>query len=376
MRPVSSRRPPSPTPAAVTSGSASLVAALALLASLALQCNPTRYVLRRSGPVMHRAVAVLESYRDPEIARQAAPALLALLEGLLASDPENPALLRILCRGLYQYAFGFLQRDYERLRQTDPDAAARLRRRTRAQFVKVYELGLRLLRTHGVSLTFQRTPAAEIRATVARLGKEAVPALTWTAVGAGGALQLGLDQPWLLQMRPGIPILLERAAALDPGYANALPVGALGLYYGRDPNAGGSAIRSQRYFKQALTLTGGQYLLWKVLYAKHWAWQFQSLTHERVGRGSQARRVALSPRNKRDLFVRLLAQVRRFPLRNAPQHRLANTLAKRMARELWKKKDDFLSNAAPAPAIPVAPGVELVSPRGRPHRFAHRRGTP
>lgn len=320
-----------------------LCAAL-VVTGIASGCNPTRYVLRRSGPTLDRAVGVLSGYEDPDFARQAAPALLALLEGLLASDPENPALLKILCKGLYEYAFGFLVQDYERLRETDHAAAERIRARARHQFVRVYELGLRLLRLHGVTATLQRTHPEELRRLVARLDRKAVPALTFTALGAGGALQLGIDQPWLMQMRGGVEVLLERAVALDPGYANALPAGALGLYYGRDSDSGGSAIRSQRYFELAIRRTERRYLLWLVLYAKHWAWQFQSTTSERVGRGPTARTVPVLPKDKRALFLSLLDEVRRFPLDRAPADRLANVLAKQMAERLYAKKDDFLSD--------------------------------
>ncbi|MDY0004105.1 MAG: TRAP transporter TatT component family protein, partial [Polyangia bacterium] len=218
-----------------------------LVALSSASCDPTRYVLRRSGPTLDRAVGVLASYEDPGFARQAAPALLALLEGLLASDPGNPALLATLCRGLYEYAFGFLQQDAERLATGDPAAATRARQRARHHYVRVYELGLRLLRTRGVSLTLQRTPPAELRKLVARLDRRAVPALVWTAVGAGGALQLGIGEPWLMQMRTGVGILLERAHALDPGYASSLPSGALGMYHAVDADSGGSALESKRY---------------------------------------------------------------------------------------------------------------------------------
>lgn len=330
----------------------SLVLAAALVG---LACQPTRYVLRRSGPTLDKAVGVLSAYEDPQFAREAAPALLSLLEGLLASDPTNPAILATLCRGLYEYTFGFLQQDLERLGASRPEAAEAARRRARHHYVRVYELGLRLLRTHGVSLTLQRTPPAELRRQVARLDRRAAPALAWTAVGAGGALQLGIDQPWLMQMRAGIGILLERAHALDPGFANALPAGALGLYHAVDADSGGSAITSQRYFEQALSRTGRRYLPWLVLYAKHWAWQFQSTTEERSGPGPGARLVPVSPRDKRALFVSLLEEVRRFPLERAPEHRLANRLAKDMAEALLPKRDDFLSRARQRLLPPSAP---------------------
>jgi len=333
-----------------------LFAGLLVIAMITTSCNLTRYVIRKSGPVLDKSVSVLFSYKDPEMARQATPALLVVLEGLLASDPENPTLLRLLCRGLYEYTFGFLQADYERARETDPEAAERLRRRARMQYVKVYELGLRLLRTHGARFTLQLTKKAEVKRQLAKLDKRAVPALTWTALGAGSALLLGIDQPWLLQMIGKIPLLLERAVALNPRYANALPVGGLALYYGRDLMTGGSAIKSQNYFTQAIRLTRRRHLLYLVLYARYWAWQFQSVEFERVGRGTSARTVPIRPKNKRALFVALLQEVLRFRLQDAPLLRLPNTLAQRMARQLLRRKDDFLGQQSPRGPGRVARG--------------------
>ena len=318
-------------------------ATLLIVLTLASQsCNLTRYAIRKTGPVMNRALGVLNAYKDPELARQAAPALLALLEGLLASDPENHTLLALLCQGIYEYTFGFVQSEYERLRETQPEAAEKLRLRARAQYVKVYELGLRMLRLHGVRITLQKSSAKEIRAQLRRVDQRAVPGITWTAIGAGSALNLGLDQPWLMQMIGKIPLLLKRAVALDARYANALPVGALGMYYGRDLMTGGSAIQSQSYFLRAMKLTKRRYLLWLLLYARHWAWQFQSVQSERVGAGPAAKREPLKPRNKRKLFQDLLAEIERFPLQSAPKLRLANTIAKGLARRLAARVDDFL----------------------------------
>lgn len=338
-----------------------LTALLLIALALSTHCNATRFAVRRSGPLLKGTLGVLSSYRDLQMARQAAPGLLVLLEGLLAADPRNKTLLELLCQGLYEYTFGFLQQDYESLEGSDPDAASRMRLRARRQYLRVYELGLRLLRIQGAHLTLQRTPIREIRRQIATLDRHAVPGLVWTAVGAGGALQLGIDEPRLLQMRPGIPALLKRAAALDPGYGNALPLGALGLYYGRSRDAGGSALESQRYFREALRRTGRRYLLWLVLYARHWAWQFQSTTQEAVGTGAARRTVPLLPRDRKALFVRLLQEVHRFPIDRAPSLRLPNLLAKKMATRLWPRREDFLDPLPPARARP-APGARSSTP--------------
>lgn len=339
-----------------------LPATALLVTALAItHCNATRFAVRRSGPLLKGTMGVLSSYRDLAMARQAAPGLLVLLEGLLSADPRNETLLELLCQGLYEYTFGFLQQDYVSLEGTNPDAAGQMRLRARRQYLRVYALGLQLLRIHGARIPLDRTPIAEVRRQIAKLDRRAVPGLVWTAVGAGGAIQLGIDEPALLQMRAGVPALLERAAALSPGYQHALPLGALGLYYGRNRDAGGSAVLSQRYFQQALRRTGRRYLLWLVLYARHWAWQFQSVAQEPAGTGAARHLVRLAPRDRKGLFVRLLQETLRFPVDRAPEVRLPNLLAKRMAARLWPKRDDFLD-----PLPPPARATAKPRPQGPP----------
>jgi len=335
---------------------AAVLAITGLTAWAGASCNVPRLVVRTSSPVFGQSLGVLQASGDPDLAGQAAPALLMLLEGLLAADPENPALLALLAQGIYEHTFAFV--DEPARAASDPGVAAAGRQRARAQYLKVYELGLRLLRRAGVRLTLQRSALPEVRRAVARADRRAVPGLVWTAVGAGSAALTALDEPWLLDMASKVPALLERAAALQPGYASGLAHAALALFWARDVGTGGSALRARAHFEQALAVTGRRYLPWLLLYARHWAWQFQSLTEETVGTGPAARRQPVLPRDKRALFVALLDEVRRFPLDRAPEHRLANTLAQRWAAALYPRKDDFLAQ--------VRPGGPDAAKEGRP----------
>lgn len=301
-----------------------------------------RFVVRQTATVLEDGIRAYNRFFDPEFARQAAPANLALMESLIQADPNNERLLEMMARSLYDYTFGFLERSYTDLSAKDPDRAERYRARARGHYLRVYELGLKLLRLRGCSITFQKTAMEEIERKAGRLGRKAVPGLVWTAVGAGGAVMMGLDQPWLMGFISKIPILLRRAIALRPGYHRAVAVAAMALYYCRDPMLGGSATKAQRYFTRALALTRRRFLPYLVMYAERWAWQFQQTRFEVVGKGTQARRLAVAPSDKRALFISLLREVKRFPLERAPKMRLANTLAKRWALSLLRKADDFL----------------------------------
>lgn len=318
------------------------VACLMFGCGLATTCDMKKFTVRQTAPVLKIGARVLERFQDPEFARQAAPASLATIEGMLEVLPKNRILLEVLAKGLYEYTFAFLERTYVDLSEDNPEKAETYRRRARIHYLRVYELGLRMLRLDGVSITFQKTPVSVIRAKVKRLGKKAVPGLIWTGVGAGGAVKMGMDQPWLLGWVSKIPVLLRRAASLNPRYNHAMAFAALAMVHARDRMTGGSALRAKKHFERALKLTGRRFLMWVVLFAEMWAWQFQQVKYETVGSGPSARRVAVHPADKKALFVSLLDEVQRFPLARAPETRLANTLAKQWARRLRRKVDEFL----------------------------------
>lgn len=309
---------------------------------LAVSCDMKKFTVRQTAPVLKTGAKVLERYQDTEFAREAAPGSLATVEGMLEVDPKNRILLEVLAKGLYEYTFAFLERAYVDLQEDDPEKAETYRRRARIHYLRVYELGLRMLRLEGVTITFQKTPIETVRAKVRRLGKRAVPGLVWTGVGAGGAVMMGMDQPWLLGWVSKIPVLLRRAAVLDPQYNHAMAFAALAMYYARDSMTGGSALKAKRYFERALALTRRRFLMWLVLFAERWAWQFQQVRFETVGTGRSARKLPVDPADKRALFLSVLDEVRRFPINREPDIRLANTLAKQWAGRLRKKADEFL----------------------------------
>ena len=51
----------------------------------------------------------MQEERDPELVKQAIPANLKTLEGLLKQDPDNTWILETLAKGFCGYAFSFLE---------------------------------------------------------------------------------------------------------------------------------------------------------------------------------------------------------------------------------------------------------------------------
>src|SRR5262245_30903938 len=81
-------------------------------------------MMARSGvnmtaPAIQRASQNFAAESDPDLARAAAPGQLKTADGFLAMVPDNEILLEVCAQGYIEYAFGFLEDDYESL----PDGA-------------------------------------------------------------------------------------------------------------------------------------------------------------------------------------------------------------------------------------------------------------
>ena len=72
-------------------------------------CSPSRIAVQAALPLEENRVRAIQEERDPELAKQAIPANLKTLEGLLKQDPNNTWILENLAEGFCSYAFSFLE---------------------------------------------------------------------------------------------------------------------------------------------------------------------------------------------------------------------------------------------------------------------------
>ena len=85
-------------------------------------CSTEKMAVRLALPLVEGQYIALQEEADPELAENALPANLKMMEGFLKEDKNNSDLLTRLSEGFCGYSFSFIE-------DTDPDRAAALYQR-------------------------------------------------------------------------------------------------------------------------------------------------------------------------------------------------------------------------------------------------------
>jgi hypothetical protein len=280
--------------------------ALLFLGFLLVGCSPSRMAVQASLSLVGSQMMVMQEERDPELAKQAIPANLKILEGLLKQDPDNTWILVNLAEGFCGYAFSFLE-------DTEPERASSLYARGRD-----YALRAIIIRTgrenwQDLSLDEWSHALNEVKASHQ-------PALFWMGQCWGSWLMQNLDSVEAFSDIPRLEKLMNKVHDLNPSYHYAGPHLFLSAFYGgRSKMLGGEPQKSLHHFEKALELTESKYLLARLIFAKTYAVQNQN----------------------RDLFEFQLRAILQAPPDLFPEQRLANQVARKKAAKLLEQIDEL-----------------------------------
>jgi len=256
--------------------------------------------------IMENAFEVLNEEADLELAEQSIAGNLKLLESVLRTDPGNRDLLMMVCRGYASYAMAFVEDE-------DPVRAREFYRRG-------LNYGRQLFNKAGkIAKSFDGT-SADVEAALSGAGISRVPAIFWMAVSWGGYVSLGLTDPDALAALPKVEAMMNFVRDRDPGYFYGGADFFLGTIAGSRPAMlGGSPEGSKQHFENALSHSGGEFLLTYVYYARTYAVQVQDSI----------------------LFGSLLTAVDTASIDILPAARLSNAVAKRKAATLRAKAHEL-----------------------------------
>jgi len=280
---------------------------LSLLPLLLLgACIPKRVVVRTTTVILPDALAAMNEESDLDLAEAAAATNLKLVEGLLHADPKNRQLAALTAQAFGGYALAFVEDD-------EPARAAALYRRGK-------EYGLRgLMRNRHVAAAVRGTDD-EFVASLQHLGQGDKELILWTAMCWGKWIDLSRTDPAAVADLPRVEALFQRLLELDEGYYYAAPHVFLGVFFGgRSRMLGGRPEEAKAHFERALELTGGRFLTARLYYAEFYARQAQD----------------------RALFESQLHAILDAPDDILPEMRLANEVAKRKARRLLARVDEW-----------------------------------
>ena len=279
-----------------------LITRLLLVSSLAgtlAACSMGQVVVRSSQVILDSGIVAMNRETDIDLAREAMPANLKLLEGMLIEDPENEQLLLYAAQGFYGYSYGFV--DHE-----DRDRAKVLYRRC-------YGYGRDALRLAGLSLDPATAFPNELQDAVAKLDQRAIPALFWSANCLGKWIDLNRSDPAGIAGLSNAAILMQRVLELDEAYYHAGPHMFFGVYYGgRAPMFGGDFDRAETHFRRANEINGEKLLLVDLLHAEY-------LDRQQLDRDEFNKRLTTIVEAPNDLF---------------PEMALVNAIARKRAAHL------------------------------------------
>lgn len=277
-----------------------------LLALLAGGCSTSQIVVRGAMPLMDGGLTAMNRETDLELARDAIPATLKMLEGMSVEDPRNTQLRLYLAQGFYGYAYSFVEQ---------ADAA-----RAVALYSRCLEHGKAALASQGFAADPEAAPLAELDQALTDAGTRQVPALFWTASCMAKRTDMYRTDPQSIAQLARAARLMERVLALDENFYYGGPHLFFGVYYGgRAPMFGGDFAKSEDHFTKARAATGGKLLMTDVLYAEF-------LARQRLDRAA---------------FHQRLAAVVAAPDDLLPEMAFANRVAKQRAQYLLGKETEW-----------------------------------
>jgi hypothetical protein len=232
------------------------ISVLLLAAALLSACSVGQVVVRTSQTILDSGVESMNRETDLELARGAMPANLKLIEGMLLEDPKNEELLLFAAQGFYGYSYGFIELE-------DTERAQQLYRRC-------YDYAHRALHLAGLALDPEAAAVADLEAATASLGKDAVPALFWSASCLAKWIDLDRDDIGSVANLASAATLMQRVLELDDSFYYGGPHMFFGVYYGsRSPMFGGNFVLSEEHFQRADEINQRKLLMVDLLRAEY-----------------------------------------------------------------------------------------------------------
>ena len=218
-------------------------------------CSMGQMVVRGSQTILDSGIESMNRETDLQLARDAMPANLKLIEGMLLEDPTNRELRLFAAEGFYGYSFGFIEAE---------DA-----NRARLLYRRCYTHALKALHQSGIQADPESSTIEELQTAVDGAGKNSVPALFWTASCLGKWIDLSRDNPMGIAGLSSVATMMQRVIDLDNEFYFGGAHLFFGAYYGgRSPMFGGDFALSEKSFNRAAEINDNKLLLVDVLRAE------------------------------------------------------------------------------------------------------------
>lgn len=305
-----------------------LTLGLALMLGVSQTACVKRMLINGQAKSTREGSKALDEIGDYQVARGAAQAGLAQMEGMHRLADDNLDVLFMLTRSWTSYGFAFSQDDMESAEEGSPEYEdAKLR--AKFAFNRAVKYGKELLGHRAEGLDGVLSSEAKLKTWLKDNfdSKDDAPNLFWAGYAWMARASLLRDDPALVaELYVGVA-LIRRSLDLDPEYYNSNGYTALASYHARTRSA--EPEEAKRLFELVLQKTQRKSLLVQVSYAERYACVMAD----------------------RKLYDSLLNEALSFDLDSAPQNRLQNTIARRRAVRATSK--NALANCGFNPDEPV-----------------------
>ncbi|NOQ66751.1 MAG: hypothetical protein GQ556_06015 [Desulfobacterales bacterium] len=256
-------------------------------------------------PLLDPLTLSLQKQTDLQLLQDGVPSLLLLLDGLIASDPDNERLLMTAAKAYGAYATVL----YE---EGQVERAITVSSRAK-------EYGINLLKQLPGLQNINNNTLGEIDQSLGKISPGRVGSLFWGTYGWAIWIQYQEGAPAAMADLPIVEQIMLRVVELDESYYYGGAHIFLGAYYGSRPQMfGGNPEASRQHFERALALNDRLFLLTHVAYAETYA------------------RTMFD----RELYLELLTEVIEQPLVDSDMAS-SNKVAKVKAEKLIMQIDDF-----------------------------------
>jgi hypothetical protein len=284
-----------------------VAAAMLVFFSPLTGCSMKTMIVRNMNPIIEDMNIAVNRNMDVELVREAMPAGLIQLDGLITSSPNNSQLLLSAAEGTFGYSYAFVE-------DSDKERASKL-------YLKARDYAVRVLVGKGPdSKAFLDKPLDEFTAALNGFGRSDAPAMYWTSSAWMAWAGLNINKPETLMAVPKIEAMLLKCVELDEGFYNGAGHAALGAFYAsRAKVIGGDPDKALQHFNRAFEISKSRVLFFHVLKAQYYCYQIQD----------------------RDLFETTLKTAIEAPADIYPEKGFANEVARRKARDLLDRIDDL-----------------------------------
>lgn len=256
-------------------------------------------------PLLDPLTLSLQKQTDLQLLQDGVPSLLLLLDGLIASDPDNERLLMTAAKAYGAYATVLYEEGQVERAVTVSS--------------KAKEYGINLLKQLPGLQNINNNTLGEIDQSLGKISPGRVGSLFWGTYGWAIWIQFQDGAPAAMADLPIVEQIMLRVVELDESYYYGGAHIFLGAYYGSRPQMfGGNPEVSRQHFERALALNDRLFLLTHVAYAETYA------------------RTMFD----RELYLELLTEVIEQPLADSDMAS-SNKVAKVKAEKLIVQIDDF-----------------------------------